>query len=109
MTFEIIKDHLVRFNRFSIEDDGSLSRWWEGAYGRSGFNIECFSDEIRIRMETRGDGGRDMAGIKLSSLEDIYLISTDTADWFEDYTVVLDIALKDGTNFSLLCYLPEEV
>lgn len=108
MTFEKIKDYLVRFYRFSIEDDDSLSRWWEGAYGRSGFNIEFSPDKILIRMETRGDGGRYMAEIKLSSLKDICLVSTDTADWFEDDTVVLEIALKDGTNFALLCYLPEK-
>lgn len=107
-TFEKIKDYLVEFDRFSIEDDDSLSRWWEGAYGRSGFNIKCFSDEIRIRMETRGDGGRCMARIKLSSLKNIHLVSTDTDDWFEDDTVVLEMTLKDGTSFSLLCYLPEE-
>lgn len=107
MTFEKIKDYLVRFCRF--EDDGSLSRWWEGEYGRSGFNIEFFPDKILIRMETRGDGGRLMAEVNLSSLRGINLISTDTDDWFEDDTAVLEITLKDGTNFSLLCYLPEEV
>lgn len=108
MTFDKIKDHLIKFKIFSIENDGSISRWWEGAQGRSGFNIEFSSDKIRINMETRGDGGRLMTEINPSSLKDIRLVSTDTADWFEDDTALLEIDLKDGTNFALLCYLPEE-
>lgn len=108
MTFEKIKDYLVRFNRF--EDYGSsLSRWWEGECVRSGFNIDFSPDKISITMEVRGDGGRLMAEVNPSSLRGIDLISTDTTDWFEDDTAVLEITLKDGTNFSLLCYLPEEV
>lgn len=49
-----------------------------------------------------------MTEINPSSLKDIRLVSTDTADWFEDDTALLEIDLKDGTNFALLCYLPEE-